>query len=426
MQYEKHTLKNGLRVIIVPMGNTESVIFQVLVKTGTKNEDKNLNGISHFLEHLVFKGTKRRPKPGTISKELDRIGADHNAFTGKEITGFWVKSASKDFDIGLDVISDMVLNPIFNAKEIEKERGVILQEISAYEDQLSSKTLKYVEDMLYKGNPHSMDTLGTNDSVKNILRNDIVKYRKERYIPNNMVVVVVGNIDEKITLKKIEKIFNKLKANKLKKILSPKVNQKEINIKIKDKKCDQSHLAVGVRAYGLSSEKKYILEILAVILGGNMSSRLHEELREKMGLAYYAGASNMEYEDSGYLYIRTGVPKDKIHIVFQVISRLLNDFKKRNVTKDELYSAKEFIRGKTALAFEHTEYIADFYGEQELFECKILTPLEYMKKIEKVTASDIMKVAKEIFRPENINIAGIIPEDGKSIDSEKIKKIFLK
>ncbi|MCR4283740.1 MAG: insulinase family protein [Parcubacteria group bacterium] len=408
------------------MNNTQSVVFQVLVKTGSKNEDKKINGISHFLEHLVFKGTKKRPKPGTISKELDRIGADHNAFTGKEITGFWVKLASKDFDIGFDVISDMVLNPIFDTKEIEKERGVILQEISSYEDQFSSKALMYVEEMLYEGNPHSMMTLGTNDSVKNILRNDILKYRKERYISNNMIVIVVGNIDGNDALKKIKKVFSKLKADKEHKIPPPKIKQNDINIKIKNKKCDQSHLAVGVRAYGLSNEKKYILEILSVVLGGNMSSRLFKELREKRGLAYYVGASNMEYEDSGYLLMRAGVPKDKINTVFQVFSKLLNDFKKRPVSKSELHSAKEFIRGKMSLTLEHTEYVADFFGEQELFYNKILTPQEIMEKIEKVTASDIMKVAGDIFRPENINIAGIIPEDGKSMDPDKIRNIFLK
>ncbi len=426
MQFEKHTLKNGLRVVIVPMKNTGAVIFQVLVKTGAKDEDKRLNGISHFLEHLVFKGTKKRPKPGTISKELDRIGADNNAFTSKEITGFWVKSASKDFDIGLDVVSDMVLNPIFNAKEIEKERGVILQEISTYEDQPSSLVARDLDSMIYGNNPHSMRVLGTKESVNNISRNDIVKYRQVRYTPNNMIVVVAGNIEEKKTLKNIEKVFNKLKNKKVNKTPSPKVRQKDIKISIKNKKCDQSHIAIGVRAYSTVDKKKYILEVLSTILGGNMSSRLFFELREKRGLTYYVGAINIEYEDSGYLRIRVGVPKDKIYTASQVISKLLNDFKTRKVTKEELYSAKEYIRGKTALDFEHTEYVADFYGEQELFGGKILTPEEYIKKIEKVTANDIMKVAKELFVPENISIAGIIPEDGKDIDSGKIRKIFLK
>ena len=426
MKYEKHTLKNGLRVIIAPMKNTESVVFQVLVKTGAKNEDKKVNGISHFLEHLVFKGTKNRPKPGAISKELDSIGAENNAFTSKEITGFWVKSASSNFDIGLDVVSDMVLNPIFDAKEIEKERGVILQEISMYEDQPRDKVVRDIESMIYEGNPHSMATLGASESVKNISRTDIIKYREKRYLPNNIVVVVAGDIDEKSAFEKIGKLFSGLKTGKLKKILPPKVKQKEVKISLKDKKCDQSHIVVGARAYGINDERKYALDILAVILGGNMSSRLFKELREKRGLAYYLGASGAQYEDSGYLNIRAGVPKEKLYLVFQIIAKLMDDFKKRQLSKNELYFAKEFLRGRMTLSLEHTEEIADFFGEQELFCGKILTPVEYMKKIEKVTASDIMKVARDIFRPKNINIAGIIPEDGKNIDSEKIRKIFSK
>jgi len=426
MQYEKHTLKNGLKIIIVPMKNMESVIFQVLVKTGAKNEDTKVNGISHFLEHLVFKGTKNRPNPGAIIKELDRIGAEINAFTGKEITGFWVKSVSRNFDIGLDVVSDMVLNPIFNAKEIEKERGVILQEISMYEDQPSDKAARDVEVMIYEGNPHGMTTLGTNESVKNILRTDIIKYRKERYLPNNIVVVVAGNIDGKTVFEKIEKLFSKLKTGNLKRILPPDIRQKEVKISLKNKKCDQSHIVVGVRAYSINDERKYAIDILSVIFGGNMSSRLFKELREKRGLAYYLGASGVQYEDSGYLNIRAGVPKEKLYLVFQIISKLMHDFKIRELTKNELHSAKEFLRGRRALSFEHTEEVADFFGEQELFCGKVFTPEEIMEKIEKVTASDIMKVANDIFRPENINIAGIIPEAGKSIDSEKIRKIFSK
>lgn len=426
MRYEKYTLKNGLRVIIVPMKNTESVIFQVLVKTGAKDENKKINGISHFLEHLVFKGTKNRPNPGSISKELDRIGAEHNAFTGKEITGFWVKSASRDFDIGLDVVSDMVLNPIFNAKEIEKERGVILQEISMYEDQPRDKVVRDIEVMIYEGNPHAMMPLGVNESVKNISRTDIIKYRKERYLPNNMVVVVAGNIDEKLALEKIEMLFSGLKAGKLKNILHPKVKQKEVKISLKNKRCDQSHIIVGARAYGINDERKYALDILAVILGGNMSSRLFKELREKRGLAYYLGASGAQYEDSGYLKIRAGVPKEKLYLAFQIIAKLIDDFKRRELTKNELHFAKEFLRGRMALSFEHTEEVADFFGEQELFCGKIITPFELMEKIEKVTASDIMKVARDIFRPENINIAGVISEEGKSIDVEKIKQMFSK
>ena len=426
MQYEKHTLKNGLRVIIVPMKNTQAVIFQIFVKTGAKNENKKINGVSHFLEHLVFKGSRKRPKPGMISKELDRIGAENNAFTSKEVTGFWVKSASKDFDIGLDVISDIVLNPIFDAKEIEKERGVILQEISMYEDEPVSIVARNLDAMIYGDNPHAMPVLGDNESVKRISRNDILKYKKSQYIAKNIIVVVAGNIEPMETFKKIKNIFKNFKSGDLSKLSPPKIKQKDIAIDIKTKKCDQSHIAVGVRAYGVNNEKKYALNVLAVILGGNMSSRLYTEIREKSGLAYYVGALGVQYEDSGYLRMRAGVPKEKIYLVFEKISKIMNDFKNKKVSKDELHFAKENIRGRMALSLEGSDEVADFYGEQELFGDRIFTPDEYMKKIEKVTASDIMKVAKDIFRPESINIAGIIPEDGKEIDSDKIKKIFFK
>lgn len=426
MQYEKHILKNGLRVIIVPMKNTESVVFQVLVKTGAKNEDKKVNGISHFLEHLVFKGTKKYPKPSDINKTLDRIGAEHNAFTGKEVTGFWVKLAVKDFDIGLNVVSDMVLNPTFDTKEIERERGVILQEISLYEDRLEIKAVEDLESMVFKNSSMDRVTLGTNESVKSITRNEIIRYRKDRYTSENMVVIVAGNVDKHNVLKNIEKIFRNLKNGKNRGIEKNKFGQKEIIVKFKDKKCDQSHVAIGIRSYDMFDDRRYAIDLLAIILGGNMSSRLFVEVREKRGLAYYVGASDIKYEGGGYLRIRAGVPKEKLYVVFNIIAKILNDIKKKGVSKNELHFAKEFVRGRMALSLEGSDEVADFFGEQELFHDKILTPQEIMKKIEKVTASDIMKVVKDIFRPENINITGIIPEDGKSIDTDKIRNIFLK
>jgi len=392
----------------------------VLFGTGSKYEKKRSNGVSHFLEHLFFKGTKNRPRPEDIFGELDRIGSQHNAFTSKEYTGYYVKAASQHFDIALDIVSDMLLNPIFKKEEIEKERGVILQELSMYEDDPARQASEIFESLLYGDQPAGWDTGGYPHTVKAITRNDIVKYRFSHYLSSNAVVVVAGNIDPEAAFSKVEKAFSKMGDGK--KVEKPHVVERQTKpaVFFKRKDVDQTHVRIGVRAYHMFDERRFPLMLAQTILGGNSSSRLFMELREKLGLTYYVGASAQEYSDTGYVIASAGVPHAKLPLVTKKIVQIFKDLKTKGVSDKEIRHAKDYLAGSMALAFESTDEVASFLGGQELFYRKILTPKDILDKVEKVTKGDIMKIVRGLFRKDKINLAAIGPED----DAKPYEKIL--
>ncbi|MCX6731457.1 MAG: pitrilysin family protein [Candidatus Parcubacteria bacterium] len=424
LNYEKKVLENGLRVIVAPMENTEATTLLALVKAGSRGETKKLNGISHFLEHLFFKGTKSRPKPGQVTKELNRVGAAYNAFTSKENTGFWVKSSAKDFDLGLDIVSDILLEPLFKKEEIEKERGVILQEISMYEDDPRRRVLDIMENVLYGDQPLGWDIAGTKETVKNIKRADVINYEEKNYLAGDTVVVAAGNIESKIVFKKIEKIFKRVRQGKNKTFSPARISGKFSKVKIIKKDSDQTHLAIAFNGYDMFDEKRHILNLLSVILGGNSSSRLYMEIREKLGLAYYVYGWGDQYTDTGYLGMGAGIPHQKMGLVIKKIISIIKEIKEKSVSQKDLNDAKSFIRGQMALRFETSDEIASYIAGQELFYKKILQPEEILKKIEKVNQSDILRIGREIFRPARANLAVIGQQEGDKKNEEQYKKIL--
>ena len=401
------------------MKDTEAVTLWALFGTGSKYETKKINGISHFLEHLFFKGTKSRPSPGQVWRELDRIGAQKNAFTSKEYTGYYVKSAAKHFDIGLDIVSDILIEPIFKKSEIEKERGVVLQELAMYEDDPRRQAYDLIEELLYGNQPAGWDVGGTPETVKRISREAIIHYKKSHYTTSNAVVVTAGNIEPEETFKKIERAFSKMYKGK--KLRKEKVieRQRVPAVKFKKKDVDQTHLRLALRSYDMYDERRYALQVLATIFGGNWSSYLWREIREKAGLAYYVGASPDEATDTGYLLATAGVAHANFLKTVKKIVEILRRIKTKGVAEREINFAKEFIRGSMALSFESTGEVATFLASQELFYNKIMTPQEILAKIEKVKRSDIMSVVKDVFRRENVNLAAITPEENTA-DFEKI------
>lgn len=411
---------------MVPMKNSEAVTIQVLVGAGSKNEAKNINGISHFLEHLFFKGTKNRPNPGDLDREIDKIGADHSAFTSHEATIYWIKSAAKDFDIILDIISDMVLNSLFKEEEIEKERGVILQEISMYEDMPQRKVVDDLFFLAYGDQPIGRPITGTKKTMMAIKRPDILKYQNKNYSARNTIIIVSGGIDKKEAETKIKKAFNKLKPGSIARTGKTKVFQKSSRIKIINKKTDQSHLIMGFPVFGMFDERRYALNVLSAVLGGNTSSRLFMEIRQKLGLAYYVGSWSWLQKDTGMLGIRAGVSHDNFEKTIAKISEILAGLKKNGVSKIELENAKSFIRGQTALGFETSDQVADFYGEQELFYKKIMQPEDILEKIEKVSQNDILRLTKSTFMPEKLNMAVIGHYKNPEKKQEVCKKIINK
>jgi len=422
INFEKKVLDNGLRVVLAPMNNTEAVTLLVLVGVGSRYETEKINGVSHFLEHMFFKGTKSRPEPGQVHKDLDKIGADHNAFTTKEATGFWVKTSAKDFDVALDVVSDILLEPLFKEEEVEKERNVIFQEIDMYEDNPRRKVQENLENIFFGDQPVGWDIAGSKKSVASIKREDIIHYEAENYLSENMTVVAAGNFDKEKVFAKINLAFSPVKKGKNKNFVKAKIFQKETQVKILNKETDQTHLALALRAYDMYDEKRYALDLLSTLLGGNSSSRLFSEIREKLGLAYYVYSWSDQLRDCGYLGMAAGVPHDKLSAVVENIASICSKIKKGDISSSDLDSAKSYLRGQTALRFEASDEIAHFVAGQELFYNEIKQPSDILKKIEAVGKEDVLKIAEELFRPEKLNLSVI----GRHKGGEKTDKLYKK
>ena len=422
INFEKKVLDNGLRVVLAPMNNTEAVTLLVLVGVGSRYETKKINGISHFLEHMFFKGTKSRPEPGQVVGELDKIGADHNAFTTKEATGFWVKTSANDFDVALDVISDILSEPLFKEEELEKERNVIFQEINMREDNPRLKAQENLENIVFGDQPVGWNIAGSKKTVASIKREDIINYEAENYLSENMTVVAAGNFDKEKVFAKISRDFNFVKKGKNKSFIKAKIFQKETQVKISSKETDQTHLALAVRAYDMYDEKRYALDLLSILLGGNSSSRLYSEIREKLGLAYYVYSWSDQLRDCGYLGMAAGVPHNKLDAVVENIVGICSKIKKGDISSSDLDSAKSYLRGQTALRFEASDEIAHFVAGQELFYNEVKQPADILRKIEAVKKDYILKIAKELFRPEKLSMSVI----GKHIGGEKTNKFYKK
>lgn len=415
-------MDNGVRVVLAPMENTKATTIIVLVGVGSNYEPKKINGISHFLEHLFFKGTKHRPNAGDVHRALDRLGAEHNAFTSKEITGYWVKAADRYFDDALDIVSDILLESLFKKEELEKEKGVIIQEISMYEDLPQRKVLELWDELLYPDQPAGRSIAGAKEIINSITRDDITNYRGEHYRASNIVVSVAGNINEQSVFKKIEKIFKKIPKGKTGDKPPVREIQKEPLAKIFVKETDQTHLVLGTRSFGMFDERKYSLGILGTLLGGNPSSKLFSEIREKLGLAYYVGSSSEHLTDAGYFIARAGIPHNSLETVAKKIVKIMKEFRAKKVNDREIKFAKDFLRGSMSLALESSDEIALFYGEQELFHRKIMELEDIWKKYEKVKASDVLNIARFLFKPEKIGFAAISPRKESAEVFQKILK----
>ncbi|PIP24288.1 MAG: hypothetical protein COX35_01520 [Candidatus Nealsonbacteria bacterium CG23_combo_of_CG06-09_8_20_14_all_37_18] len=419
--YKKITLKNGLRIITIPQKNTQAVTVLAMVGTGSKYETKETKGISHFLEHLYFKGTGKRPSFLSIAEDLDKLGGIYNAFTGEEYTGYYAKVAASHFETALDWVSDIYLNSLLPPKEIEKERGVIIEEINMYLDTPMLYIGEIWKTLLYGNQPAGWDVAGTKESVSKISREQLLNYMKSQYVAANSVVCVAGNFSSLSALNKIKNYFSGIKTTQAKPKILVSEKQSKPKVLLFSKKTDQTHLALGVRTfYSLFHPQRYAAELLGTILGGMMSSRLFSEIREKLGLAYYVKAAVEADTDTGYFVTFAGIDNSRVG---KAISTILREYKKISRTKVpvvELKKAKENLKGKLALILETSEAKAFFYAGQEILENKISTPEEIFRKIDKISVNDILKVAKDIFKPARLNLALIGPFQ----DREKFQKLL--
>jgi len=418
--FKKTTLKNSLRIITIPQKSTRAVTVLVLVGTGSKYETKEINGISHFLEHMYFKGTKKRPSTIAVAETLDKVGGIYNAFTGEEYTGYFAKVATPYFDLALDWVSDIYLNSLLPEKDIKKEKGVIIEEINMLFDHPMSYVQILWPKLLYGDQPAGWPVAGGKENIARMNRQDLLRYRKKQYVAENTIICIAGNINPTQALNKVKKYFSEISATKS--LEKPKVIEKQTDptCLLYPKKTDQTHLCLGTRTYNIFHPQRYTLELLEIILGGMMSSRLFIELRDKLGIVYYVKTSAETDPDTGYLVTQAGVDNKNVK---KAISTILKEYKRisqKKVPKNELKKAKDYIKGKTALLLESSDAQASFYAGQELLEKKILTLKEIFKKIDKISQSDILKVAKDIFQPQKLNLAIIGPFKNK----ERFQKLL--
>ncbi|MDP2668840.1 MAG: pitrilysin family protein [bacterium] len=402
--YKLKKLSSGLKILTIPMKNTEIFTLLVLVGTGSQYETKKINGISHFLEHMFFKGTKDRPEPGQVHRELDSFGAQHNAFTSKEITGYYVKAAKEYFDKSLDIVSDILTSPLLSAEEIEKEKGVVVQEIRMRNDDPVSRTANIFEQLLWGDQPAGWEVAGDEKTVNSLRREDFADYFYSQYVASNTVVVVAGAYPQDAE-KRIEQEFKTLKKGKARSETPTKSLGADAKVRVENKDVESSNLVLGLEGYNMHHPKRFILSMLGVVLGGNVSSRLFTEVREKRGLAYYIGAGNTLYKDGGYFEISAGVPHDKTETALEVIVRELQKIKTDGVSAEELKRAKDYIRGSTKISLESSSALASYFGEQVVFEKKIMTPEENLKKLDRVSAPQIKALARELFQPQRSALA---------------------
>ena len=418
--FQKITLKNNLRIIVVPEKTSQAVTVLALVRTGSKNEIKETKGISHFLEHLYFKGTKKRKSPLLIAEALDKIGGIYNAFTSEECTGYYAKTASHHFETAIDWVSDIYLNSLLPKKEIEKERKVIIEEINMYLDTPTVYINEIWKKLLYGDQPAGWDVAGTKESVNNISREQLISYMRSQYLAANTIICLSGNISASQAINKAKYYFSKIRTGKLKDKQLVTENQQKPEALVFFKETDQTHLSLGVRTFNVFNSQRFNLDVLSIILGGMMSSRLFIEIREKLGLAYYVKTESEVDPDTGYLTTKASVDNQRVDLAVSTILKEYRKISNERVSLSELNKAKENFKGKMALALESSDVKAFFFASQELLENRILLPKNIFKEIDKISQNDILKTAQEIFKPEKLNLALIGPFKNK----EKFQKIL--
>jgi predicted Zn-dependent peptidase len=409
-QAQTTRLKNGTRVIQVPSHDTQAVTVLVLFEVGSRYETLKLSGASHYVEHMMFKGTKRRPNTSMISRDLDSVGADYNAFTGKDYTGYYIRLAATHTELAVDMLHDMLFHSLYEKVECERERKVIIEEINMYEDNPIMAAEELLEELVYEGTPLGRNIAGTHATMNGISRKMLTDYRDEYYAPSRTVIAVAGKLNADV-MKLLEKTFGTVRGPKKKArgYLKGRLRSGGPKLALKFKETEQIQFTLGFPGYAYGHKKLPALSVLSTVLGGGMSSRLFTEVRERRGLAYSVRAGTSPYQDCGNFAIQAGLTKSKIEEGISTILKEVGDVVKSGVTVEELHRAKEYIKGKTVLGLEESSALAEFFAKQELLRRQMDTPEEKIARIMAVTREDIKAVAREVFQTAKLSAAIIGP-----------------
>lgn len=409
MDVDINTLPNGLTHINIPIKDKKSATVLVLVGTGSRHEDLKNNGISHFIEHMLFKGTQKRPSAINISEEIDALGADYNAFTSKEYTGYYIKAASSSIRNSIEILADMINNSKFDPDECEKEKGVIIEEINMYLDTPMRQIGSIFEDLIYLPHPLGYDTAGTKETVQSFSREDFIQYKSNWYQPSRMVIVTAGGIPSDIQTI-IKQHFNAAQSDSSHANLDHFKNiQESPLIRIHHKKSDQAHFCIGLRSFPIGDPRRYVMSVFNTIMGGNMSSRLFVDLREKRGLCYYVSSDNDAYLDTGEWIIQAGVDTLRTEESLEATLAELVRVKNYGITESEVQKAKQYLNGRLALGLEESKGVANLYGINMLLENKVRSPQEIEQGIAAVTAESINQMAQTLIQKDQLAYAIIGP-----------------
>jgi len=415
--FERSTLGNGLRVLTAPMPQAQSVSCFVMLAAGSRYETAETNGIAHFAEHMFFKGTERRPTARDIAGEIDAIGGEFNAFTGKEYTGYYVRCAAATRDVALDVLADMLRNSRFDPEEIEREKGVIVEEMNMYFDTPRDFIGGVYESLLYGDQPLGWDIIGRRETVRGARRETFLDYTGAWYRPNRMVVGVGGQLGDGLQ-EKLEQLLGDLEPGETGAPEPVRPNGAG-RVKVHTKASDQAHIVIGVRSRPLVDPDRYVLQLLATVLGGGMSSRLFTEVRERRGLAYYVHGTNHAYTDAGTLYAQAGVDINRIDDAVATIVEQFRLLADQPVPSDELEKARNFSKGRFVLQLESPHGTIMFGLRREVLEGRASEPAEVLAALDAVTAEDVQRVAREIV-DDGFHLAVIGPFD----DAERFEKLL--
>ncbi len=419
MNISQKTFPNGLSVIVSSIKDSPSVTMGVFVKTGSAYETKEQNGISHVLEHLCFKGTSKRPRPRDITEELEGMGAQYNAFTSRDMTGYYAKVAPRFFSKAFDVIADIYLNSTFPEHELEKEKGVIIEEMRMYEDLPRWKVGELMEQQLYGDQPAGWTIIGPEKTVQRITRDDIVAYKEKHYIPHNTVIVVAGPLRAQDVFKQVKRYFAHISTKK--RTEPAKVKPHVPGKHMEYRKLDQTHFSLGFQTVPLTHKDRIPLILLANILGGGMASRLFQVVREDKGAAYYIAAGNDFFATHGYLKIFGGLNHKKSDEVYALIAQELKKIKKEGVSFEELKRVRDYTAGTFLLSVESSSDIAFFLGEQACAHKDIRKPRDIVKEIYTYHEKDIVRMARKYLKKEKLAVAAIGP---RKEDAKKVFKAF--
>ena len=410
-QVHEHTLPNNLRIITVPM-DAPSVSALILVGAGSRYESKEEAGLSHFLEHMMFKGTKNRPTTLDIVKEVDGMGGEYNAYTGKDHTGYYIKASVKHLPKLVEILADMTLNSLLKQEEIDREKGVIIQEMMMYEDTPVRRVEEVYEHLLYGDSPLGREIIGSQKTISSFHHSDFVSYMNRLYRPSNMVVVVAGGVkDIDKTIDLVQKHFGSWEDKKTPSYKTLKRDQVKPAVTVIKKTTEQTHICIGTYGYSRTDPKRYAASLLTAILGGGMSSRLFHQVRERRGLAYYVKMWANRYQDNGNIVVQAGVDVNKLEEAIQIIVSEFQNISKKGYTvpDEELSRAKEYIKGHLILSMEDSMSVAQFMGDSALLDSRIRTLKQTLDSIDKVMNDDVAAVSQELLVHNKLNLAVIGP-----------------